>query len=565
MGKVEVFIEHKSKVLVCTMSPSGSWVASGDIEGNILIWGYPNMIIKNTLRMGNRINDIRWSGDSRRIIACGDGSTEYGKIFNYDSTNAVYKQERITKCILSCDWNTKKLNRVVVADEDKTVSFYKGIPFSRILYTTKHTRYPNVVRFSPDGNTYVTVGSDSRIVLYNGDTGEYLNDINDNENCHKGSIFGCSWNQNSNEIVTSSADNTVKVWNINDNKVTKTWKINNKTGPFDDQQISAFWAPNSLLIGSISLSGTLNLFDINKDEPINTIYGHSSSVRGCLLLREKNILLTSDSDGHIFSWDITTGIAKILNLSTYLSSNCNIMIKDTSNTYIYMACNGGILYKLNLDTLELQQITININNATFNDMYYGNNKSIIVYCTSKGEVGIIKDEKIICNIQLKETTSVCLNDDEDTIYVTGGTTKRMFKISITGDSDSNMTLKKDKETDEIFNLYSNLVTYSGTYVASIQHDHVVVHDTELDTIKTYGWSYHNARITSLHWSPNSKYLLSTSLDKQIILWTDCENFKPKNQLFSGCFTSGILFADFIDNNSIIAVGSDGFVKVLKWE
>uniref|UniRef100_A0A0A9W1W3 Actin-interacting protein 1 n=1 Tax=Lygus hesperus TaxID=30085 RepID=A0A0A9W1W3_LYGHE len=518
------------------------------------------MVIKTTLQMGRCINDIRWSGDSKRIIVVGDGSTEYGRIFNYDATNSVYKLEGITKCILSCDWNTKKNNRIVVADEDKTVSFYKGIPFSKQLYTMKHTRYPNVVRFSPDGASYVTVGSDSRVNLYNGDSGEFVRELIDDDNKHTGSIFGCAWSATSTQIVTSSADTSVKVWDAETGKVQKSWAVCNRTGVHDDQQIGAFWTPKTQKIASISLSGTLSFFTTAKDNAVATVYGHSSSVRACLLCRKRNLLFTTDADGHLFQWDCETGEAKIVVFEKPLPTACNVMACNPDQSTVYLGCLDGTIHRLQVGTIKLEQLPVSVSGTTFTSLSHGNSKPLLVYTTTKGTVGIVVDDAVVATAQVKEVTWSCCNADDSALYITSGSGTTVIQFTIDAAS---YALHRCVESEKLYCKHTGLVTVHQSSVASIEHNDVVVHDSTLKNVKAFGWSYHTSRITSLHWSPQGKSLLTSSLDKQIILWVDCVNFKPVNRICVA-FTSEVVFADFITEDTVVAVGSDGFVKKIRF-
>ena len=68
------FSEHKANVSAAVFSPNGYWVASGDVEGNVIIWSWPQMKVKNTFQIAKTINDLDWDADSTRIVAGGDGA-----------------------------------------------------------------------------------------------------------------------------------------------------------------------------------------------------------------------------------------------------------------------------------------------------------------------------------------------------------------------------------------------------------------------------------------------------------------------------------------------------------
>ena len=84
------------------------------------------------------------------------------------------------------------------------------------------------VRFSPSGDHFASVGSDSKIFIYNGAAGEAVAEITNDS--HTGSIVGtynvsfgdmtltstghqtaCGWSPDSKTLMTVSADSTVKL------------------------------------------------------------------------------------------------------------------------------------------------------------------------------------------------------------------------------------------------------------------------------------------------------------------------------------------------------------------
>lgn len=65
------------------------------------------------------------------------------------------------------------------------------------------------VRFSADGSLAVSVGTDKKIVLYDGKTFEVKKEL---DNAHNGGIYGVSWSADNKRFLTASADKTCKIW-----------------------------------------------------------------------------------------------------------------------------------------------------------------------------------------------------------------------------------------------------------------------------------------------------------------------------------------------------------------
>jgi len=77
---VSVYGDHAYPATVARFSPNGEWVASADASGSVRIWGTRNdFVLKKEFRvLSARIDDLQWSPDGLRIVACGEGK---GKSF----------------------------------------------------------------------------------------------------------------------------------------------------------------------------------------------------------------------------------------------------------------------------------------------------------------------------------------------------------------------------------------------------------------------------------------------------------------------------------------------------
>jgi len=98
--------------------------------------------------------------------------------------------------------------------------FYHGPPFRFNSVSRNHTKFVYDVAFSPDGKSLVSVGADAKVFLYDGKTGEskgaIITDIT-----HTGSIFAVGWDKSSSKLVTASADQSIKLWDVEASKVVR--------------------------------------------------------------------------------------------------------------------------------------------------------------------------------------------------------------------------------------------------------------------------------------------------------------------------------------------------------
>lgn len=128
-NRADVFNGHKCNVNVAKFSPNGEWIASGDCEGTVIVWGAKNKIIKNTVRCCQGILDIDWTGDNQRIIAGGDGGGGFfAKVFMWNSTNSIGDISNNSKKLLSVAFRPDRPFKIATVSEEKQTNFYQGPP-----------------------------------------------------------------------------------------------------------------------------------------------------------------------------------------------------------------------------------------------------------------------------------------------------------------------------------------------------------------------------------------------------------------------------------------------------
>ncbi|XP_029126533.1 actin-interacting protein 1-2 isoform X2 [Cajanus cajan] len=304
--QISVYGEHAYPVTVARYSPNGEWIASADVSGTIRIWGTHNdFVLKNEFRvLSGRIDDLQWSLDGMRIVACGDGKGKsFVRAFMWDSGSTVGDFDGHSRRVLSCSFKPTRPFRIVTCGEDFLANFYEGPPFKFSMSIRDHSNFVNCVRFSPDGTKFITVSSDRKGIVYDGKTGNKLGELS-SEDGHKGSIYAVSWSPDSKQVVTVSADKSAKIWDILDDgsgKVNKTLACT-ESGGVEDMLVGCLWQNDFVL--TVSLGGTIYLYsakDLDKS-PVS-LSGHMKNVTVLTLLnRREKMLLSSSYDGVIIRW-----------------------------------------------------------------------------------------------------------------------------------------------------------------------------------------------------------------------------------------------------------------------
>lgn len=148
-----------------------------DVSGKLRIWDTTQAehILKYEYQpLSGAIKDIAWSEDSKRIVVVGTGREKFGNVFLWDSGSSVGQITGHFKDINAVDYKPTRPFRICTASEDSDVGFYEGPPFKYHHANKSHTNFVNCVKYSPNGEHFVSGGADGMIFLYNGKTGEEI-------------------------------------------------------------------------------------------------------------------------------------------------------------------------------------------------------------------------------------------------------------------------------------------------------------------------------------------------------------------------------------------------------
>lgn len=560
------YTQHKATTTVARFSPSGFYVASGDVSGEVRVWdsfGAENTKGEYHIIAG-RINDIAWDGDSQRIIAVGDGKERYGHCITADSGNSVGEISGHSSQINAVSIRQKRPLRAATGGDDTNLCFFHGVPFKfNTSSRGQHDKFIYGTQFSPDGNTLVSVGSDRKIWLYDGKTGEPIKQVGEGE--HKGSIFGVSWAKDSKQFVTCSGDQTVKIWDAESGKCTQSWRTGGDSAvSISDQQVGVTWPAGRSdgLIISIDLEGNLNYFEQGKDQPVRIVRGHQKAITAAIVSEQagKKTLWTGSSEGRSRSWGVNTGVADVIDggmHSNYVSG-------------LSSAEKEGRVYSIGWDdTLR----AIDVAQCSFVGPALktaGQPKSVAIatvggkahtLVTTDSGITIYADGSEVGQQKLPAPPT-CLAATSDLVAV-GSDDKviRLFKAATSASFGDMIELK-----DATSPISALAFSPSGTHLAvGLANGKIFVYSTSTGSwaLETNRWSAHTARVTSIAWSPDSKIAVSGALDTNVFVWSLADPGKRIKAL--NAHKEGVSAVVWVEEGRVLSTGADAAVKVWKVE
>ncbi|KAJ3205559.1 hypothetical protein HDU82_005132 [Entophlyctis luteolus] len=528
------YTQHTAPATVARYAPSGFYIASGDERGNIRIWdtiNSENILKTETRPLAGRINDIAWDGESKRLIAVGEGKDKFAHAFLFDTASSVGEMSGHSKTINAVSMRASRPFKAVTASDDMSVNFYPGVPFKFEKSLKDHGRFVQCVRYSPSGDYFVSGGMDAKLFLYDGKTGDLVAELADPANGHTGGIFSVSWSKDSTRLLSCSSDTTVKIWDIATRSVVQTFNVGVTPGLVENQQVGCLWQGDYII--SLSLNGNINYFDKSSSSPIRVVKGHQKAITALAAVPSTSTFYTGSYDGQVHAWSIENGTAIHHDVSGAGHSN---QIKGL------VADKSGKVVSIGMDDTV---ITIDNAGKSFSSNAVGTDgvpvgvascNGVTVVVTITGNISVKRDGAQVASLSVPWVpTAVALNPSA-TVIAIGDEDKRIRIFSL----DLSILQEVDRNRGSITSLS---FSPDGTMLASADKERMIL-------VKITQWMFHNARVNCIAWSPDSLHAVSGSLDTNVEVWSVQE--PTKHISIKGAHLEGVNCAAFLDNNTVVS-------------
>ncbi|KUF93709.1 66 kDa stress protein [Phytophthora nicotianae] len=507
-----VYKGHNEPTTVAKFSPNGYWVASGDVSGKVRVWSYDNP--EHTLKLeipvfAGEIKDLSWDPDSKRIVAVGDGRGLMARVFMWDTGNSIGEIVGHQKRILSVDYRQTRPFRIMTASEDFNV-----------------------------------VGSDKLMCLYDGKSGELVDKF---PAAHQASIYSVCWSPDGTQLLTSSADKTVLLWDVASRSVVTKFTFGGAKPQVKDMQVAVAWCQNHLI--SLSLSGDLNFLDLdNPSQPKQIVQGHQVSILSLATESTQNRILTGSYDGVVCSW--TSKIAKALAGTIHTAKITGIAAN--SNQIASSGWDDQLRFANDIEYTGATALNAQPNGVAITE------SGLAVVSTNKG-VKLLRDQKLVFETPEFSWTPTCvaISPSEDLVAI--GSQEDM-KIHLFDVVNGSSLVESGEITGHLGALTCVSFSPDGSLLAAGDtYREVRVWDVSSRSAKVQGmWVYHSTRVTSVAWAPSGNFIASGSLDERIYIWD--VNSPMKKRFFEFSHKDGVTGVSFVSETELVSVGNDACVN-----
>ncbi|KAK5131523.1 hypothetical protein LTR08_000850 [Meristemomyces frigidus] len=579
------YTAHTAPTTVARFSPSGYYIASGDVSGSVRVW---DSVGAETTKgeyhiIAGRINDIAWDGDSQRIIAVGDGKERFGHCITADSGNSVGEISGHSSQINCVSIRQQRPLRAATGSDDTSLCFFHGAPFKfNTSVRGKHDKFIYATQFSPDGAQLVSVGSDRRIWLYDGKTGEPVKQVGEGE--HKGSIFGVSWAPDSRFFATCSGDQTVRIWDSESGACVRSWRMGPAQGTsIADQQVGITWPAGRSdgLVISVDLEGNLNYFYKDQAEgPVRVVRGHQKAITAAALLPAssssdgKATLWTGSSEGRARCWDLATGSASLVSGEGHSNYISGIATSPSTPAHIHTTAWDDTLRTIDPSSSPptfTPPATKTAGQPKNLAIALVAGEAITCVATASG-VTFYTASGTETGAQKLPSPPTCIAASGDTVAV-GCEDKRvrLFSAAACPQAFHSMTALAEPTSPASALAFSPDgaklavgLANGKIFVYAIHHASASPSSSSQWTLETSRWSAHTARISSLAWSPEGRNVVSGSLDTNVMVWSVADPGKRVRAM--GAHKEGVGAVVWTgEQGRVVSAGADGAVKVWRVE
>jgi len=439
--------------------------------------------------------------------------------------------------------------------------FFAGPPFKLDHSNPTHTNFVNVVRYSGSGDKVVSVGSDKKIQLYDGTTGEPTIAAT---NAHEGGIYGAAFNSDGSLLVTASADKTLKVWDASN--LTPLTTLNLTTDPqLGDAQVAVNWQAENIL--SVSLNGNINVFNgvSAVDGPSRVIMSHSTSITSLAIDITSDMIYTGSLEGVVLARDLSGN-----------NVGMKVVGQDKKNP-AGAAHNGKIIGITVIDDMiisagwddQLRFATASTRSYIGEIALVGQpvsltraiNSDLLLVITLQ-EIAVFRGQDKVLALPvsgLKYTPTCGAMYGEEEVCI-GGSDNKTHVYHVT----SGFTSLEEIQVIETRTAIS-AVSYApaGDMVArgdAGRQIEVYERGTWVPRIKGK-WVYHTSKITTLSWAPSGLFLASGSLDENIYVWN---LMKPLSKVHIPLtHMGGVTALQWASEEKLISTGNDHTTLIWK--
>lgn len=356
-----------------------------------------------------------------------------------------------------------------------------------------------------------------------------------------------SWAPDSTQLVTAGADGVVAIWDASVPQVKQTWALGSDV---EAQQNGVVWA-NANTIASVSLSGTLNVFDVREGKSWRKLYGPTKAITSSAYARESQTFYTGSFDGTVKSFALGSS------LGSQEGECANVEGAGHTALVAAMASDGaGKVWSAGWDD-KVSQISgqafgaASVPTKAQPSSVAATPEAVFVASPAGLEASSGGSSSVLSG----PCTAVAALGD----LVAVGAGKKVTLSRVSGGALTELASFEDNKGDVLSLAFSpdGALIAAGDAAGRI----VLIDAKGHKVLVTSRWTFHTGRVASLAFSPSGARLVSGGADESIYIWNPDKVLR--NVAIKNAHPGGVSGVAWESETRVVSAGADGCVR--NWE
>ena len=519
---INVYHGHQREVCSASYSNDGKYIVSSSKDYTIRVWNAHTGDSICTIHTNSEVIDVSFHPIHNDIIVSAE-TASWTSVYDFETGKESFCPKQGVP-IASIE--SGKID-IRFYRQKHTVNLWRSMSGERIYTLPESAIY---VTYSPDGNYLVTVSGDSKnIGLYNKYYNDYLEKQKDKYNIkvwdansgdslfclegHSNSITQISFSPNGENLISSSYDRTIRIWDF---KTLTSDKIEGVPCRQLGNISNICFSPNEERYALLD-SNTIHIVDSKTGIEVGNLSQHSRKVTFCAYGPKADILVSASEDSTIRVWNtITNECEYVLRghrdviKSAVISQDSSLLASLYKDNTVFI---WDILGANVIDSIEWKQGKID--NLSF---LHNNYLLIVTHSFRNIYVWDIRNKKIIRDIAVPFSgyrNALAFSCDGKYLACDTLGFIRIFNME-TGEE---RPLKK-KHIGVIRSLY---FSNDGKYLVSVAEEDRTIRIWDVATEKNIQTINGDGGFFMAKFSFDGKYIISYSNQQGIQLWDICTN------------------------------------------
>lgn len=281
---LQTFEGHRRPLAAVDVDPSGTFVATADEGGFVVVWNVSSGIEQSRwMAATSLLAACRFATQRRLLTAAHDGSVSIWDLNGRLLTSLAGHCGAAVACAVGPGGR-----RAVTIGDDAMVKIWDLV--TGTLVTEVHGGLPAAsCAFAPDGRRVATAGLDGVIRVWDAERGAEQVALHG----HKGPSTACAFGPDG-LLASSGADGTVRIWH--------SGRELSVAEGHEGRVLACAFFPDGSSVVSGGDDRTLRVWDAKSGEAVAALRGHGDRVRSCVASPDGKYILSASSDTTARIW-----------------------------------------------------------------------------------------------------------------------------------------------------------------------------------------------------------------------------------------------------------------------